>query len=127
MKHIVILLVLSVLFGGCPAWALDLENSGSRGGQVTVSSSTSGVQVTNKIRQNLKVSVPANAAGSVCFGFVDNGTACSTITNPALFAPCIPPGQAYEWPVRIYGWEGQVCSLLESGSTPVVINWRDPN
>jgi len=111
---------------GGAAWGLDLTISGTRGGTVSITSSTSGVLITDHVDQNLKISVPATAASAVCVTTIDAGVPCSTITNPALYAPCIPAGQAYEFPVREYGWAGGFCGLLETGSVAVSITFRDP-
>jgi len=125
MKRFIFSMLFLLTLVSSPAWSADTTNSGARGGAVVVSSSSQAVQVTDRIKQNLKVAVPTSATSPVCIFFLDNGIACSTITSGAAYIPCLPGGSGYEWNVR-EGWEGQVCAILESGSTPVTIQWRDP-
>lgn len=122
--YFIVAVMLTVL-GWVIAAHAQTQLSGSRRGTVNVTSSTQAVQVTDRIKMNLRVGVPSTAATSVCIVLLDSGTPCSTITSPSL-GLCIPAGHGYEWATNIYRWEGQACAILELGSTPVSLTWSDP-
>lgn len=124
MKLYVSLLLL--LCAHAVAYAQEYTNSNKRTGTAIIGSSTQATQVTDRITQSLRVSVPDSADSEICFVFVPNGTACTTITSPAGLVPCVPASKGVEWPVRVYGWTGQVCAMRKSGTGNITVTYHDP-
>lgn len=108
--------------GASPGYTVDFKKTGVRfTGTVSVTSSSAGTQVCDFIDDSCFVQVPSAAAVPVCFAPVNDGTACSAGLTSAV-GKCITAGNAWDFLPREDGWTGQVCAILQSGSTAVSVS-----
>jgi hypothetical protein len=84
-----------------------------------ISSSSNAVQVAASIERGLTVTVPITAATPVWFVRY-TGTCSSGITSPAGVR--VTAGNGYNFVPRDERWAGQVCMILESGSSSVTVD-----
>lgn len=117
-----VFLLLLVLGWGALAEA-QLLTTGATYPSVTVTSSTAGVVACSTVSYGCSVTVPSTAAVPLWLALVNDGTSCAagltsnkgiriTAGNTYVCAPSEPGGYCF-------GWGGQVCLILESGSTSV--------
>lgn len=86
---------------------------------VTVSSSSVGTQVCDYIDNECSVQVVTSAT-RVCLAPVNQGTTCAAgFTTPG--GRCFAAGSGWTYLPREDGWMGQVCALLESGSSAATV------
>ena len=95
--------------------ALAQVNKGAAASAVSVTSSSAGTQLVSGISEGTTVMVPASAAVAIWVTRL-NGTCSTDLT--AIQGIRIKPGDGYEFTPRD-GWYGQLCGILESGSTAV--------
>lgn len=86
---------------------------------VSVNSSTAGVQVASSINGGVVVTLPSSAAVAVWFAREED--TCST-TLTAVRGVRVTPGNGYEFLPKEDQWYGQICGILESGSTAVTVS-----
>lgn len=86
---------------------------------VSVDSSTAGVQVASSINGGVVVTLPSSAAVAVWFAREED--TCST-TLTAVRGVRVTPGNGYEFLPKEDQWYGQICGILESGSTAVTVS-----
>lgn len=86
---------------------------------VSVPSSSVGTQVCDYIDNECSVQVVASAT-RVCLAPVNQGTTCAAgFTTPG--GRCFAAGSGWTFLPREDGWMGQVCALLESGSSAATV------
>lgn len=86
---------------------------------VSVNSSSAGLQIVSSINGGVVVTLPSNAAVAVWFAREED--TCSSVLT-AVRGIRVTPGNGYEFIPRQDGWTGQICALLESGSTAVTVS-----
>jgi hypothetical protein len=86
---------------------------------VSVDSSTVGVQVVSSTNAGVVVTLPSNAAVAVWFAREEE--TCSTSLT-AVRGVRVTPGNGYEFLSKEDQWTGQICAILESGSTAVTVS-----
>lgn len=94
--------------------------TGASSAVVSVPSASVGTLLCGPIRVGCRFFVPTTAAVPVCFVFVNQGTSCTTFTNPAQ-GVCVSQGNGFEINSYEDHWNGLVCGLLGSGSTAVSV------
>ncbi len=101
-------------------------SSGATGSSVSVTSAVAGTRVgPEAIRTALRVRVKEGAAVPVCFNYVDRGLSCATaLTTPDSAGFCAGAGNGYIFMVEDEHFRGQVCAILQSGSTAVTVPYN---
>ena len=86
---------------------------------VSVNSSTAGVQVVSSTNAGVVVTLPTSAAVAVWFAREEE--TCSTSLTDVRGVR-VTPGNGYEFLSKEDQWTGQICAILESGSTAVTVS-----
>lgn len=111
--------VLSLLTVIAVLLTSSLSNAGQTLTTVSVTSSSTGTQVVNAVGGGVVVTVPSNAAGAVWFAMVAGTCSDVLITQVGIR---ITAGNGYFFQPKVDQWFGQVCAILESGSSAVTVS-----
>ena len=107
--------MLGVVFAGLlavPCWGAETLTT------VSVTSSTAGTQIVANIGAGTVVTVPSGS-GAVWFAKT-NGTCSTTLTSPIGYR--VSGGNGWDFLASEDGYSGQLCGILESGSTAVSVS-----
>ena len=114
----IILIIFPIIVNaGC----LDLNDGKHE--KVTISSSTAGTQIVAKVGGGCSIVVePGSSTGSAWIS--RTGATCSSAVTsysgvPISIASGTPYSPGYEYDSKVDGYNGQLCGILESGSTSI--------
>jgi len=99
--------------------------SGSTGAAVSVTSSSAGVQVVSQINKQVNILLDAAATVDV-WVFPTSGTCSSVLTTQKGFRLSASTSSKFplgwQFTPSIDGWSGQICAILNSGSSAMTLN-----